>query len=249
MVRAELGRQPVADLMAADVELANTLEALDDTDNYTDWILELVEPHLGCKVLEVGAGHGTMTARLADRGRRVIASDVSARCVEILERRFADVPNVEILAGSIEVAAESGPYEAAILINVLEHIEDDRQALRQLVELLEPGGRLVLWVPALDFLYSPFDRKIGHYRRYGVSEIRHKLSEAGLEPSAIRYVNPVGAVGWLLLARVLRRDPVAGYPARFLDRYLIPLLKAIERHVRPPFGQSVFAVGVRKAVP
>jgi SAM-dependent methyltransferase len=234
---------------AADIELADTLEALEGTENYTSWILGLAEPHLGPKVLEVGAGHGTITARLATSGRHVVATDLSERCVDILQDRFAGEPDVEILAGSIDVAAASGPYDTAVLINVLEHIEDDREALRQLERLLKPGGRLVLWVPAFDLLYSEFDRKIGHYRRYRLREIRDKLSDAGLEPGDVRYVNPVGAVGWFVIARVLGRDPVSGRLTTLFDRYFVPLLKLLERHVRPPFGQSVFAVGVRKAVP
>jgi SAM-dependent methyltransferase len=246
MVSAQEGRKPVSDTMAADVELADTLETLEGTENYTRWILELLEPHLGSKVVEVGAGHGTITEGLAHRHRQVTATDVSERCVAILQDRFAGQPNVEVLAGSIEVASTRGPYDTAVLINVLEHIQDDRQALRQLVSLLEPGGRLVLWLPAFDFLYSEFDRKIGHYRRYRIRDIRDKLCDAGLEPTDIRYVNPVGAVGWFLIARVLRRDPVTGRLTRVFDKYLVPLLKMLERRVRPPFGQSVFAVAARK---
>jgi SAM-dependent methyltransferase len=249
MVSAQAGGKSVPDASAADVELADTLETLEDTENYTSWILELVEPHLGSKLLEVGAGHGTITGHLADGGRQVTATDVSERCVGILQDRFAGQPNVRVLVGSIEVAGAGATYDTAVLINVLEHIEDDRQALHQLVGLLEPGGRLVLWLPAFDFLYSEFDRKIGHYRRYRVGDIRQKLSEAGLQPTDIRYVNPVGAVGWFVIAKVLRRDPVSGPLTRLFDRCLVPLLKLVENHVRPPFGQSVFAVGVRKTLP
>jgi SAM-dependent methyltransferase len=249
MASAQEGRKAVSDTLAADVELADTLETLEGTENYTSWILQLVEPHLGSKVLEVGAGHGTITEGLAHGGRQVTATDVSERCVGVLQDRFAGQPNVKVLAGSVDVAGASGPFDTAVLINVLEHIEDDRQALRQLAGLLEPGGRLVLWLPAFAFLYSEFDRKIGHHRRYRVRDIRDKLLDAGLEPADIRYVNPVGAVGWFLIAKLLRRDPVTGRLTGLFDRYLVPLLKRLEEHFKPPFGQSVFAVGVRKVVP
>jgi len=247
VVWTERGRKPVSEFSTADVQLADTLETLEDKTNYTAWIFELVAPYLGARVLEVGAGHGTITARLAQEGRQVVATDLSARCVRILEEKFAAEPNVEILTGSIDVAAAGGPYDTAVLVNVLEHIEDDQQALHQLASLLAPGGRLILWVPAFNFLYSDFDRKIGHFRRYRIRDLRQKLSQAGLEANDVRYVNPIGAAGWFLLARVLRRDPVSGRPVDLLDRYLVPVLKVLDRHVRPPFGQSLFVASARSA--
>ena len=231
--------------LAADEELAGTLDALDDGTNYAAWIAELVAPYLGDEVLEVGAGHGTITERMAAPGRRVVATDLSERCVHVLQERFRGASNVEVVLGPIEAAVPDGPYDTAVLINVLEHIPDDQQALLQLSDLLKPGGRLVLWVPAFDFLYSEFDRKIGHYRRYRIPQLRPKLAEAGFEVRDIRYVNTVGALGWLMIARLLRRDPVAGGPARIFDKCFVPVLRVVERRLRPPFGQSVFVAAVR----
>jgi SAM-dependent methyltransferase len=233
------------DFLAADEELAGTLDALDDGTNYASWIAELVAPYLGDEVLEVGAGHGTITERIAGPGRRVVATDLSERCVDVLRERFAAASNVEVRLGPIEAAAPGGPYDSAVLINVLEHIPDDQQALTQLSDLLKPGGRLVLWVPAFDFLYSEFDRKIGHYRRYRIPQLRPKLAGAGFEVNDIRYVNTVGAIGWLMIARLLRRDPVAGGAAKLFDKFFVPVLRVVERHFRPPFGQSVFVAAVR----
>ncbi len=244
MVRARRNRR-IAQFSEADVQLADTLDSLDDSVAYTAWIFDLVEPFLGPTVLEVGAGHGTFTQRLARDERAVVATDLSERCVKVLEDRFTDVASVEVVSGSIEAGAERGPFAAAVLINVLEHIEDDEEALRHLVALLEPGGRLILWVPAFELLFSDFDRKIGHHRRYRLPGLRDRISRAGLEVLDIRYVNPIGALGWFVIARLLRRDPVGGGPAKFFDRYLVPVLRAVERRVRPPFGQSIFVAAIR----
>jgi SAM-dependent methyltransferase len=235
-----------ADFSAADAELASTLDNLDDADNYAGWIFELIEPYLGDEVLEVGAGHGTFTEMLARRAKRVVASDISERCVGRLRDRFSDEESVEILHGSIDSAAAYGPFDSVILINVLEHIEDDDGALRELVgSLLKPAGRTVLWVPAFPFLFSDFDRRIGHYRRYSVPGLRKQLADAGYEVQDIRYVNTVGAVAWLVLARFLRRTPTTGTPVKIFDKYFVPVLKLTERRWRPPFGQSVLAVAAR----
>jgi SAM-dependent methyltransferase len=239
--------QPVhaSDFASADLELEGTLDSLDGAENYAAWIFGLIEPHLGPEVVEVGAGHGTFTRILAQKVAEVVALDLSQRCVDVLLERFSDDPHVEVLHGEIDVARARAPFDAALLVNVLEHVEDDDGALRELFGLLKPGGRLILWVPAFAFLYSDFDRKIGHYRRYRQAELRAKLERAGFAVADIRYVNAVGALAWLVLARLLRRTPTTGAPVQLFDSYLVPPLRRIEDRFRAPFGQSVFAVGVR----
>jgi SAM-dependent methyltransferase len=243
-------RRALADFSAADAELASTLDNLDDADNYAGWIFELIESYLGDEVLEVGAGHGTFTEMLARSAKRVVASDISERCAGRLRDRFSGEKSVEILHGSIDSAAAYGPFDSVILINVLEHIEDDDGALRELAgSLLKPAGRIVLWVPAFPFLFSDFDRRIGHYRRYSLPGLRKQLADAGYDVQDIRYVNTVGAVAWLVLARLLRRTPTTGTPVKIFDKYFVPVLKRIERRWRPPFGQSVLAVAARPTTP
>jgi SAM-dependent methyltransferase len=234
----------VANIDAADAELAETLDNLDGADNYAAWIFEQVEPHLGDEVLEVGAGHGTFTGLLSARSARVAATDVSERCVGILRTRFADDPRVAVLQGTAADAAELPPFDSAVLINVLEHIADDDGALRELSATLKPGGRLILWVPAFALLYSDFDRKIGHYRRYRKAGLAEKLSGAGYDVAELRYVNLVGALAWLVVARMLHRAPTGGLSVKIYDSYFVPVLKRLERRWGAPFGQSVFAVAV-----
>ncbi len=230
---------------AAEAELAETLESLDGAVNYASWIYDLVAPHLGPRSLELGAGHGTFTGRIADRTSRLVAVDISNQFVEVLRARYEDDPGIEVYRGDIEAAVPHGPYDSAVLINVLEHIQDDDRALRQLLEMLEPGGRLILWVPAFGLLYSEFDRKVGHYRRYTAKALQAQLEQAGYEVRTMRYVNCVGALGWLLMARVLRRTPTVGRPVMVFDRYVIPILRRLEDRYRMPVGQSLFVVAQR----
>jgi SAM-dependent methyltransferase len=238
---------PWVDFSAAEVELAETLDSLDGAENYAAWIFGLIEPHLGHEVLEVGAGHGTFTEILARRSRRVVAIDLSERCVDVLRARFSQDLHLEVLHGGIDTQDVRGPFDAVVLINVLEHIEDDDGALDNVFNVLKPGGRLILWVPAFEFLYSDFDRKIGHYRRYRQAALRTQLERAGYTIADIRYVNAVGAIAWLVVARLLRRTPTTGTPVKLFDRYFVPILRRIEQRCRAPIGQSIFAVGVRPA--
>lgn len=236
------GSAPVASVAAADAELAETLDNLDGADNYAAWIFEQVQPHLGDAVLEVGAGHGTFTEILSARGARVVATDVSQRCADVLRERFAGDERVTVVHGGADAVAGQPPFDSAVLINVLEHIPDDDGALRDLASVLRPGGRLILWVPALQLLYSDFDRKIGHYRRYRKGELKEQLTRAGYQVAEIRYVNSVGALAWLVVARLMHRAPTGGRSVKIYDSYFVPVLKRLEGRRGAPFGQSVFAV-------
>ncbi len=226
----------------ADLELQETLDNLDSADNYAGWIFALIEPYLGELVLEVGAGHGTVTEIVARTERRVVASDISETCTRSLNERFGDAQNVVVIHGDIAATAAYGPFDTAILLNVLEHIEDDDAALRELSKVLKDKGSLVVWVPAFPALYSDFDRKVGHFRRYTVKGLRAQLQRDGFEVQEIRYVNWVGAMAWWIVARMLHRTPTRRTSIKLFDRYLVPVVKWIESKVRPPFGQSVLAV-------
>jgi SAM-dependent methyltransferase len=224
--------------------MADALDSLDGAVNYADWIYSMMEPDLGERVLEVGAGHGTMTQRLAV-GRRVTATEVSPASVALLEERYRDDPAVEVRHGDIAETLGSGGFDSIVMVNVLEHIADDAGALRQLRQALVPGGRLFLFVPAFEVLYSEFDRQVGHHRRYRRPQLEALVAEAGLEPVEARYVNSLGALAWWLLAKKLRQVPTRQWSARTYDRAVVPLLRRLERRWIPPFGQSILCVARR----
>jgi 2-polyprenyl-3-methyl-5-hydroxy-6-metoxy-1,4-benzoquinol methylase len=230
-----------ASFAEADAELVATLDSLDGAQRYAEWIFSLIEPHLGERILEVGAGLGTFTQLLARRGR-VVATDMSARCVEALRDRYREWPAVQVDHMDLSASVAGRTFDSIVLVNVLEHIDDDATALKELHDGLEPGGRLILWVPAFMRLYSDFDRRIGHYRRYDMAGLTRLVGEAGFEVVDARYVNSVGALAWWLLARKLGRTPTAEGGVRLFDRAFVPVVRGIEEHWRPPFGQSIFCV-------
>lgn len=233
---------------AADEELALTLDSLDGADNYAQWIYTMVQPFLGERLLEVGAGHGTFTCLLRNAGRSVVATDLSRRCVERLQARFGGEPDVEVVHGDLTALRQSGQFDTAILINVLEHIENDVGALADLATLIAPSGRLILWAPASPALYSDFDRRVGHYRRYRIAELRSRLETAGFQAEELKYANALGALAWWVFARMFRRNPTRGGTVQMFDRCVLPVVRRLESWCCPPFGQSILAIAVRPAL-
>ena len=234
-IRPDIGRED---------EGFTTLRRIEALRRYTKFLWDLIRPYVGRRVLEVGSGTGVMTRYLSTR-EHLVASDLDPQYVEFLRRQFADKPNVEVRLLDLARLAENGlprrGFDTIVCSNVLEHIEDDNGALRAMRELLAPGGRVVLIIPALQALYGEIDRAIGHYRRYTTAEIADKLGHARLEVEHVSYFNLIGVPGWFLNARLLRRRAVPGLQARVNDR-LVPLLR-LERRFRPSIGMSILAVG------
>jgi SAM-dependent methyltransferase len=236
---------PPAEFDDSDAELSTVLSTLEEADNYADWVYSLVQPHLGPRVLEIGAGHGELTERLR-RNARVTATDLSKRCVDELAARFEGCDDVEVLQADVAALGRTGQqFDSVVLINVLEHIDDDVGALAELRALLAPGGRLCVFVPAFEGLYSDFDRRIGHRRRYRRSGLARVFDDAGLEVVDLRYVNTVGALAWWLFSRQLGQVPTQGWSVSVYDRVAVPVVRRLEAGRQPRFGQSLLCIGAR----
>lgn len=227
--------------LAGDSELQSlTLESLTSAVNYREWLASLAVPWLGDSPLEVGSGIGDYAATWSELGCALLASEADPQRLAHLRARFASHPRVRVthLHVPIDITAD---HSAVVAYNVLEHIEDDVEALRGFRRLIRDDGHVVLLVPAFPIGMSAFDVEIGHFRRYRRQGLAATLSAAGLETVELRYVNPVGLLAWIAGMRLLRRRPQAGPLLRAYDR-VVPVLRRMEGSRRPPFGQSLFAV-------
>jgi ubiquinone/menaquinone biosynthesis C-methylase UbiE len=214
--------------------------------NYFAWQARLVKPELGQRVVEVGCGTGNFTRQLLDR-EAVLTLDSDADCIAENGRRFRDRGNVRAgicNASELSTFDEARNFQAdsVVCLNVLEHIEDDRQALAGMASLLPTGGVIVLIVPAFRSLYGPIDHNLGHYRRYDRRSIKNLARDCELKVATIRYMNLVGFFGWWLNARILKREAQSELQISFFDRWIVPVASRLEGLLAPPFGQSLFVV-------
>ena len=218
------------------------LEDLGAAVRYRRYQFELIEPHLGDSVLEVGAGLGDFAAQLTGRKRLVVA-DSDPFCQWSLRTRLASRPEVEVqaldLPGEIRV---DPPVDSVVAINLLEHIEEDVRALEAMASTVAPGGNVVLLVPGYPSLYGEFDRAVGHVRRYTPATLRQAVEAAGLQVTTLKPVNLLGGVAWWVAVRMGGRARPTPAIVRLYDRLVVPLVRASERRFDPPFGQSVLCV-------
>lgn len=237
--------------LAGDTRLqTQVLETLAGAVRYRRWLADLARPYLGEHPIEIGSGNGDYAQEWARSVTSFTATEADEERCAALHQRFAghDVVRTRQLwlgdGAAPEVDWTHGPaegYTAAVAFNVLEHIDDDVAAVRAMARLVRPGGALVLLVPAFPSAMSAFDIAIGHHRRYTRQTLRQTLTAAGHDVETLRYLNPVGLLGWYITVKALGVWPDDGWLVRMYDRVVVPVARAADR-TRVPFGQSVFAV-------
>jgi SAM-dependent methyltransferase len=220
---------------------SRVLEGLATAVNHRRWFVELALPHLGDDPIEIGSGLGDYAIAWAPRFRHFTATEADAERLVVLKERLVGLSSVtvrELLLPTEETASHTG----AVSYNVLEHIEDHVDALRSMARLVRPGGAVVLIVPAFQFAMSPADVATGHVRRYTKATLAAAIEAAGMTIEHMRYVNALGFIGYYMATSVFRLMPKEGPMVKLYDRLVLPVTRAAEQIVQPPFGQSVFAV-------
>jgi 2-polyprenyl-3-methyl-5-hydroxy-6-metoxy-1,4-benzoquinol methylase len=224
------------------------LQNLSHAEAFTHWVLEEISPWLGQRILEVGCGIGTYTAELAMGARTITAMDMECAFVDEAVRRLGHHSNVRLLCGDATAAdmpkSDDEAFDTVILLDVLEHIEDDVALLARLGARLRPAGYLILKVPAMPSLYSPMDKAIGHWRRYDKAGLAAVIARAGLEPVRIWSFNAAAVPAWWWNGRVLKRRSPPRQQVALYNR-LVPVLRRLDRLARLVCGASLLAVARR----
>lgn len=226
-----------------------TLQSMRWARRYNRWIIGRIAPFIGDRVLEAGAGIGSLTAHILDR-ELVFAADDNSSYVERLTATFANNPNVHAVALDLENTDKLRKlgkleFDTIVCVNVIEHLKPDEDVLAAFFEVLEPGGRAIVLAPQGRWLYGSIDRAIDHHRRYSRSELRQKMERAGFVVEQIFGMNRVAPPFWFFNGRVLRKKSVPAGQVRFFDR-LVPLVRLIDRWLPlPPL--SIIAIG-RKVI-
>ena len=136
----------------------------------------------------------------------------------------------------------TAPVDTVLAVNVLEHIEDDVAALRRMTAEVVPGGSVVLFVPAYPSLYGPHDRAAGHVRRYTPQTLRAAVVASGLAVEVLHPVNFLGGLAWWVAVRVGGCASPRSNLVGVYDRFVVPVVRLMERRWKPPFGQSIICV-------
>ena len=227
------------------------LETLAGTNCYQEWIAEQFYPYLHGRIMEIGAGIGTMAKWWLSSADELHLVEPAKNLFPALEKSFASCLNVSLHNGTLSKVLSDNPklasntFNAVIMINVLEHIEDDDGLLKVVNQMLVPGGYLLVFVPAMPAIYGSLDREFGHYRRYTKAGLAYCCKKAGYKIASIRYFDVLGVFPWWLINRVLHRRTLDPAMAKAYDRFIVPMARSIEKVVVPPFGKNLVVVGLK----
>jgi len=223
------------------------LDALAGAERFNRWMADTIRPFVGKRVLEIGAGIGNLTRMLLPRRQRYVAADIDTEHLARLHTRFSQRPNLEVrhcdLADARDFEEFTGALDTIICLNVLEHVEDDMQGLRNMYAALKPGGHAIVLVPHGQEIFGTLDTALGHYRRYAHEELRGKMEQAGFRVDQMLEFNRISRPAWYVTGRILKRTNISRFQLRIFDKF-VWLWRRIDKSLPwPPC--SIIGIGVK----
>lgn len=221
------------------------LTVFKDAVNWKSYFAARLCRHIRGDVLEVGAGLGGTTRVLctgAESSWLCLEPDpVLADQIRAAARSGAFARAPEVATGTLESLDPARRFDAILYIDVLEHVEDDRAELARARARLSPGGALIVLSPAFMFLFSPFDRAVGHFRRYTKRTLA-AVFPSGMQRIALEYLDSVGMLTSLVNRFLLKQGTPNAGQIRLWDRAIVPVARVVDPLLLRSFGRSVVAV-------
>ena len=221
------------------------LETLQGATNYNSLLLDLIlENSQGhSRMLDFGAGTGTFAKLLRTKGIEVVCVEPDTHLAERLIRdgflTFNDLNEVP-----------DGSFEFIFTLNVLEHVEDDWTSFRRLASKLAKGGRLLVYVPAFQILWTSLDERVRHYRRYRRAGLERLARSAGLTVCKTRYVDSLGffaALGFKVFDN--KNGDLSAQAVSLYDRCVVPLSRLLDSLMGRLFGKNVYLIATKDHQP
>lgn len=222
------------------------LELFAEAKNWKSYLRRTLVPHIRGNVAEVGAGIGATTKALGNHD-----AVTGWTCVE------PDTPQFDRLRESLSQEDYGHPllfhggtladlppepiYDTILYIDVLEHIDDDRREIGIAIERLKTGGKIIVLCPAWQFLFSPFDKAVGHYRRHTKASLRATAQPGMTEVSAF-YLDSVGFFASLCNKALLRQSMPTKGQIGLWDSAMVPVSRWTDTILARVIGKSVVLI-------
>ncbi|HYJ85704.1 MAG TPA: bifunctional glycosyltransferase/class I SAM-dependent methyltransferase [Pyrinomonadaceae bacterium] len=236
----------IDDIYKQDEYGSHILSELERARRFNLWMGDVLRPYVGDRVLEIGAGIGTLTNQFIPR-ELYVASDINPHYLHYLRSYSFGKPYLRVLkidAGeACDFSGLEQKFDTALMINVLEHVPDEKLALRNLWQSLEPGGRAVILVPQHPSLYGTLDEALEHRERYTEPRLKEALVSGGFRVEEVFDFNRVSVPGWWFNGKILRRKRFSRLQLKIVNNS-IPILRRLER-MWPWGGLSLIGIGVK----
>lgn len=217
--------------------------------NWKDYIKHEISSYIAGDVLEVGAGIGGTTVALHEgTARRWICLEPDRTLALRLKTRLlqcATVPKTNVIVGSLRTFTDRPSFDCILYIDVLEHIKDDCSEIAAAARLVRHGGHVVILAPAHQWLFSEFDKSVGHLRRYDRARLKSMMPSGWIEKK-LRYIDSIGVLLSLANVLALRQSMPTQSQINHWDRVCVPASRVVDRLCRGTIGKSVLTVWCKK---
>lgn len=224
------------------------LQVIKKADNFNQWMYESISPFCKSPVLEIGSGIGNISKFLVKETDEVALSDINKGYVDLLKEQYNNHPHVKSI---LEIDLQlpdffekymplMEKYNSIVLLNVLEHLENEDDAIRNCKYLLRKNGTLIILVPAYKFLYSSLDKELGHHRRYTLQRLKKSIIKNGMTPVKSYYFNTLGILGWLY-AKIFSLKTIPKHEMSFFEK-ITPAAKFFDKIIFHKTGLSVISI-------
>lgn len=225
------------------------LEVFSHATNWKAYWSNAISGYLGKSVVDVGAGIGataqTLKARRFDRWVELEPDPEQAKKIRRAQLEGAIPADYEVVCGISRDLDPLSVFDTALYIDVLEHIEDDRGELATISNFVSPGGHIVIVAPAHNYLYTEFDKKIGHFRRYDRDSLI-AIKPANFEIVKIEYLDSVGMLASLANRFFLKSGTPSVGQVKLWDGFMVPISRLLDKVLMHRLGKSIVFV-LRKA--
>ncbi len=220
------------------------------TNSYFRWNLGVFPIEKHKNILDLGCGSGMYFNEIMRYSPSLyVATDYSEKYVKQMKTFTGHSLNsrvfqLDLMDSNIAKTLNGYKFDYVFLFDVLEHLKDDRQALKNIYSMLESceATYLFLRVPALQFIYGANDRAIGHHRRYSTKSLKMLLESCSFHVDLIRYQNFIGIIPWYIIGNILKRSLAVSSTEGSVFNHMVPLVKFVEGFFSPPIGLSLYCV-------
>lgn len=225
--------------------IGNELELFKHATNWKNYYASHFNKLLANRVLEVGAGIGETTKFLCDGTQKkwlCVEPDNTLTAIIVEKKESGYLPqNIDILTGTLDSIDATEKYDAILYIDVIEHIENDSEELIKASQHLNKNGSLIILVPAHNYLFSPFDKAIGHFRRYNKSMLQ-SVVPTHLHQEKLIYLDSVGLLASLTNKIFLKQSYPTLKQIKFWDNYIVPVSRVMDKILFYSVGKTVVGV-------
>lgn len=215
------------------------LEAMAEAKNYNQFLINFIKKNTKnttSKILDFGAGSGTYADMLGKEGIKVDCLEPDAVLQKELSRK-----SYKVLSDVKDL--KPATYDIIYALNVLEHIEDDESIVVALTNALKKGGKLIIYVPAFQVLFTSMDEKVGHHRRYRTDRLASHANKASLKVSELYYCDPLGFCAALAFKYIGSKDGViSSRSVKIYDTFIFPISRLMQPLLKRFVGKNVVLI-------